>query len=349
MSTIAPLDVAAMEAARVRLDALAKPPGSLGELEAYAIRLAGITSKIPPDLSKRALLVFCADNGVCAEGIGSAPQSVTRAQAVNIARGITGAGVLCRVAGAQVMVADVGMLERVPGDTVLDLRVRAGTGNICVEDAMTREEALAAMDAGARLAGQAIDSGMTLLGLGEMGIGNTTTSAAVLAALMGAPPETVIGIGGGIGTERLEKKRDVVRRALKRAQADASDPISVLAKLGGLDLCAMAGACLYGAQRRVPIVLDGLISDVAALAACRINKAAEQYLFASHLSEEPGAALALSHMGLSAPLRLSMRLGEGSGCPMMFQLLSAACAIVGDMATFEEAGIDPAYLEEVSK
>ncbi len=346
---IEPLSETAMDTARERLDALAKPLGSLGELEAYAVRLAGITGRTPPDLSRRAVLVFCADNGVCAEDVGSAPQSVTRAQTINFMRGVTGVAALARAFRARLIVADVGVNEPVACPGVRDLRVRAGTGDIRLEDAMTREEALLAIERGARLAQEAAVRGYGVIGVGEMGIGNTTTSTAVLSALTGMDAGMLAGIGGGIGETRLARKRQVIRDALERAQPDLSDPVGVLAKVGGLDLCAMAGAYLGAAAARLPVVVDGFIGCVAALAAIRLAPEAQPYLFASHLSEEPGAHLALKELGLDAPLRLRMRLGEGSGCPLMFALLDAACAVYADMATFEEAEIDSGYLEDIRR
>lgn len=346
---IGPLNFVAMEAAQARLDALAKPPGSLGALELYAVRLAGITGQLPPDISRRALLVFCADNGVVAENVGSAPASVTRSQAINIARGLTGVAVLARANRAAVIACDVGVDVPIEYPGVRSLRVRASTGNIRVEDAMTREEALAALGTGAMMAQEMAVRGYRMLGVGEMGIGNTTTSTAVLAALTGVESDMLCGIGGGIGQARLARKRQVVKDALCRAQADPEDPVGVLAKLGGLDICAMAGAYLGAAAARLPVVLDGLIGCVAALAAVRICPEAKGYMFPSHISDEPGARLALEAVGLSAPLHLHMRLGEGSGCPLMFSVLDSACAVLANMATFEEARIDPGYLADVQK
>lgn len=356
---IAPLSTHAMEEARERLDILAKPPGSLGQLEGYAVQLAGITglhdpaSGAPANITQRAVLVFAADNGVCDEGIGSAPQSVTMAQAINMTRGLTGMAVLARANRAKVVVADVGMLMPAlragrPIPDIRDLRVRASTGNIRLEDAMTRAQAETALLRGALLAQEMAVRGYGLLGIGEMGIGNTTTATAVLSALTGVDPDPLVGAGGGIGGDRLLRKRQVVREALARAQVDPEDTIGVLAALGGLDLCAMTGAFLGAAAARLPVVIDGLISSVAALAAACIAPDAAAYMFASHLSEEPGARYALEQLGLRAPLHLCLRLGEGSGCPLFFALLDAAVAIYGQMATFDEAAIDNRYLDDLT-
>lgn len=348
LDSIQPLNHSAMEAAGRRLDSLAKPIGSLGLLEAYAVRLAGISGgKV--DVTKKALLVFCADNGVCDEGIGSAPQSVTLSQCDNLVRGITGAGVLARRFGAEMIVCDVGMRTPSHLKQVRQLSVRAGTGNIRVEDAMTRQEAETALLRGADVAQECARRGVQVIGVGEMGIGNTTTSSAVLAALTGIDPDRLIGRGGGINSAMLQKKQTVIHDALARANASAQDVIGVLAKLGGLDICAMAGAYLGAAAAGIPAVIDGFIGNVAALAACRLCPAVREYLFASHLSQEPGAVIALEAVGLQAPLRMQMRLGEGSGCPLLFQLLEAAAAIYNQMGTFAEAGIDNSYLEELKE
>lgn len=338
-----------MNAARRHLDSLAKPLGSLGLLEQFAVQMAGIAGSGMPDLSRKALLVFCADNGVCAEGIGSAPQSVTLSQCDNLARGITGAGTLARRFGVKMVVADVGMLSPSARADVRDLRVRAGTGNIRVEDAMTREEACQAIERGARLAMACAAEGVGLIGVGEMGIGNTTTSSAVLSVLTGAEPDALIGRGGGINTEMLQKKRIVIHDALARAKAKPDDVPGVLSALGGLDICAMAGAYLGAAASGIPAVIDGFIGNVAGLAACRLCPEVKGYLFASHRSEEPGARVALDAMGLKAPLCLEMRLGEGSGCPLMFEVLEAARAVFTDMGTFSDAGIDNGYLEDLKE
>lgn len=346
LAAVAPPDEAAMAMARARQARLAKPPGSLGRLEELSVQLAGITGRTDNRLEKKELLVFAADNGVVAEGVSSAPPSVTLRQAVNLTRGKTGASVLASRFGCTVTVVDVGIdagAEALDA-AVLDRKVARGTGNIARGPAMTRTQALTALLAGAELARRS-DAGA--LGVGEMGIGNTTTSAAVLAALLSAPPEAVTGRGGGLTDAAFQKKRRVVARAIEINRPDRDDPVDVLGKVGGFDLAAMCGAFLGAAAARKPVVIDGFISAVAALCALRLCPAIRGYLIPSHASAEPGFVRAMEALELRPVLMLDMRLGEGSGCPLAFQILDAACAVMNDMATFEEAGIDDRYLDPI--
>lgn len=339
-----PLDEAAMALARSRQAQLAKPPGSLGRLEELSIQLAGITGRVHNKIEKKHLLVFAGDNGVVAEGVSSAPQSVTLQQTVNLTRHKTGASVLCKHFGCGITVCDVGVNAQIREPAVLDRKIAFGTGNIAHGPAMTREQAERAIQIGMELAR---NTQADVLGVGEMGIGNTTTSAAVLAVLLDADVEAVTGRGGGITDSSFQKKKDVIRKAIAVNQPDRSDAVDVLAKVGGFDLCAMCGAFLGAAQTRRPVVIDGFISVVAALCACRIAPEVKGYLIPSHASYEIGYRLAMEAMGLQPMLLLGMRLGEGSGCPLAFEVLSAACAILNDMATFDQAGINDDYLEEI--
>lgn len=339
-----PLDEAAMALARSRQAQLAKPPGSLGRLEELSIQLAGITGRVHNKIEKKHLLVFAGDNGVVAEGVSSAPQSVTLQQTVNLTRHKTGASVLCKHFGCGITVCDVGVNAQIREPAVLDRKIAFGTGNIAHGPAMTREQAERAIEIGMELAR---NTQADVLGVGEMGIGNTTTSAAVLAVLLNADVEAVTGRGGGITDSSFQKKKDVIRKAIAVNQPDQSDAVDVLAKVGGFDLCAMCGAFLGAAQTRRPVVIDGFISVVAALCACRIAPEVKGYLIPSHASYEIGYRLAMEAMGLQPMLLLGMRLGEGSGCPLAFEVLSAACAILNDMATFDQAGINDDYLEEI--
>ena len=344
IAAVAPLDSAAMDAARARQARLAKPPGSLGRLEALSVQLAGITGRVYNTPEKKRLLVFAADNGVVAEGVTSAPQSVTLAQTVNLAHGRTGAGVLARRFGCAVTVCDVGVAAAIDDPAVLDRKIAYGTQNIAEGPAMTRAQAVQAILTGAELARQA---DADVLGVGEMGIGNTTTSAAVLAALLGADAEAVTGRGGGLTDAGFERKKAVVARALSVNAPDRRDPVDVLAKVGGFDLAAMCGAFLGAAAAKKPAVIDGYISAVAALCAVRLCHGVRDYLIPSHASAEPGCALAMEALELKPMLLLDMRLGEGSGCPPAMALLDAACAVLNGMATFGEAGIDDQYLDPI--
>lgn len=343
---VLPLDRSAMTAAEEYQARLAKPPGSLGRLEEISIQLAGITGRVHNALNKKQLLVFAADNGVVAEGVSSAPQSVTKQQTINLMRGKTGAAVLAKHFGCGLTVCDVGVNADIYESTVLNRKIAYGTQNICTGPAMTREQTLQAILTGAEIA-RTVDA--DVIGVGEMGIGNTTTSSAVLAVLLGADVEAVTGRGGGITEESFRKKKAVIRTAIEVNRPDRDDVVGVLSKVGGFDLAAMCGAFLGAAAARRPAVIDGLISAAAALCAVRLCPNVRGYLVPSHASFEIGYRLAMEAMDLRPLFDLGMRLGEGSGCPLAFQVLDAACAVVNDMATFDEAGINDDYLDEIRR
>ena len=343
---VAPLDRDAMTAAEEYQARLAKPPGSLGRLEELSIQLAGITGRVHNALNKKQLLVFAADNGVVAEGVSSAPQSVTKQQTINLMRGKTGAAVLAKHFGCGLTVCDVGVNADIYESTVLNRKIAYGTQNICTGPAMTREQTLQAILTGAEIA-RTVDA--DVIGVGEMGIGNTTTSSAVLAVLLGADVEAVTGRGGGITEESFRKKKAVIRTAIEVNRPDRDDVVGVLSKVGGFDLAAMCGAFLGAAAARRPAVIDGLISAAAALCAVRLCPNVRGYLVPSHASFEIGYRLAMEAMDLRPLFDLGMRLGEGSGCPLAFQVLDAACAVINDMATFDEAGINDDYLDEIRR
>ena len=343
---VLPLDRGAMTAAEEYQARLAKPPGSLGRLEEISIQLAGITGRVHNALNKKQLLVFAADNGVVAEGVSSAPQSVTKQQTINLMRGKTGAAVLAKHFGCGLTVCDVGVNADIYESTVLNRKIAYGTQNICTGPAMTREQTLQAILTGAEIA-RTVDS--DVIGVGEMGIGNTTTSSAVLAVLLGADVEAVTGRGGGITEESFRKKKAVIRTAIEVNRPDRDDGVGVLSKVGGFDLAAMCGAFLGAAAARRPAVIDGLISAAAALCAVRLSPNVHGYLVPSHASFEIGYRLAMEAMDLRPLFDLGMRLGEGSGCPLAFQVLDAACAVINDMATFDEAGINDDYLDKIRR
>lgn len=343
---VLPLDRSAMTAAETYQARLAKPPGSLGRLEEISIQLAGITGRVHNALNKKQLLVFAADNGVVAEGVSSAPQSVTKQQTINLMRGKTGAAVLAKHFGCGLTVCDVGVNADIYESTVLNRKIAYGTQNICTGPAMTREQTLQAILTGAEIA-RTVDA--DVIGVGEMGIGNTTTSSAVLAVLLEADVEAVTGRGGGITEESFRKKKAVIRTAIEVNRPDRDDVVGVLSKVGGFDLAAMCGAFLGAAAARRPAVIDGLISAAAALCAVRLCPNVRGYLVPSHASFEIGYRLAMEAMDLRPLFDLGMRLGEGSGCPLAFQVLDAACAVINDMATFDEAGINDDYLDEIRR
>ena len=344
IASVVPLDEGAMEKARERQAQLAKPPGSLGRLEDLSVQLAGITGKVHNKIEKKHLLVFAADNGVVEEGVSSAPQSVTLMQTINLTRHKTGASTLCKHFGCGITVCDVGVNADIKEPKVLNKKIAYGTRNIVQGPAMTRTQAIQAIQTGMQLA---LDTDADVIGIGEMGIGNTTTSSAVLSVLLDADVDAVTGRGGGITDASFLKKKQVIKDAIAINAPDKHDVVDVLAKVGGFDIAAMCGAFLGCAVARKPVVIDGFISAVAALCAYKLCPNAVQYFIPSHASYEIGYKLAMDAMSLEPLFLLGMRLGEGSGCPLAFEILDAACAIINDMATFDQAGIDDGYLDEI--
>ena len=344
ISSIEPLNQEAMEQARRRQMSLAKPPESLGRLEDLSIQLSVITGAVHNSMDHTHLLVFAADNGVVEEGVSSAPQSVTLMQTINLTRAKTGASVLAKHFGSGITVCDVGVNAVITDPKVLNRKIAMGTQNIFKGPAMTREQAEKAILIGA---GLAMETKADALGVGEMGIGNTTTSSAVLSVLLDADVEAVTGRGGGITDDSFRKKKSVIKTAIEINQPDKNDVIDVLSKVGGFDIAAMCGGFLGAAASKRPVVIDGFISAVAALCAYKLCPNAVHYFIPSHASYEIGYRLAMEAMKLEPLFLLGMRLGEGSGCPLAFQILDAACAIINDMATFDQAGIADGYLDEI--
>ena len=349
IENIRPLDETAIKAALERQSKLAKPPKSLGKLEDISVKLAGITGRVENRLDKRCVIVFAADNGVVKEGVAVTPQSVTLKQSVNMTRRKTGMSALAAFFGDDVKVVDVGIASELRFPGISDKKVRPGTGDILLGPAMTRDEAMKAISAGIETVNELAANGVELIGVGEMGIGNTTTSAAVLASLLGKDPDAVTGRGSGLTDEAFELKKRVIRGAIELNKPDPVDVIDVISKVGGLDIAAMTGAYLACASNRIPAVVDGFISITAALCAVRLCPIVKDHVFLSHVSEEPGYRFAAEAIVLEPFLLLDMRLGEGSGCPIAFQIMRAACAVMKDMATFEEASIDDGYLDAIKR
>ena len=341
-------DAAAMDAARQLQAALAKPPGSLGRLEDLSVQLAGITGKVHNEINRKRLLVFAGDNGVVAEGVSSAPQSVTKMQTINLTRTKTGGSVIAKHFGDFLTVCDVGVNADIQEPAVLNRKLAYGTANMVNGPAMSRETAKKAILVGADLAKELAPE-TDVFGIGEMGIGNTTTSSAVLAVLLHTDVETVTGKGGGVTEEGFARKKAAIRQAIAVNRPDPDDVVDVLSKVGGLDICAMCGGFLGAAACHRPVVIDGFISVVAALCAVRLCPNVRDYLIPSHASFEIGYKLAMEELGLRPLLLLDMRLGEGSGCPITFEILSAACAVLNHMATFEQAEINDDYLDVIRK
>ena len=335
---IRPLDGAAMDAARRRWDAIAKPLHSLGLLEDAVVKIAGITGSADVALKKRAVLMMCADNGVVAEGVTQTGQEVTAIVAENAARGDSSVCRMARVAGADVIVVDVGVARPLQGP-VLQCNVRRGTRNIAQEPAMTEEEAMAAIRIGIDLVRKKKSEGYGILALGEMGIGNTTTSSAVTAKLLNAPIDVVTGRGAGLSDAGLSRKRAAIARAMAVNEDIMTDAFSVLRCLGGLDMAALSGVCIGGAMNGVPVLLDGFISAAAALAAAGMCPGVEDYLLASHVSKEPASAMVLGALGLKPLIHGEMCLGEGTGAVAALPLFDMALAVYGEMRTFEEIDV----------
>ncbi|HZN50583.1 MAG TPA: nicotinate-nucleotide--dimethylbenzimidazole phosphoribosyltransferase [Methylomirabilota bacterium] len=342
LSAIAPPPPGGADAAERHLDSLTKPAGSLGRLEEIALRLALLRGGAP-EVRHPVIFTFAADHGVAAEGVSAYPQVVTAQMVENFLRGGAAVNVLARQAGARLVVADFGVaapLER--SERLVACPIGPGTANIAAGPAMTREQAVRAIETGAALAQQALDAGADLLATGEMGIGNTTVASAIAAALTGGAPERVTGRGTGVDDATLARKVAVVRRALEVNQPDAGDGLDVLAKVGGFEIGGLVGVILAGAARRVPVVLDGFIAGSAALIAVALAPAARHALFAAHRSAEPGHALVLDHLGLTPYLDLSLRLGEGTGAALFIHLARAAALVWSEMATFKAAGVSSA-------
>jgi len=325
---------------KVYLDSLVKPIGSLGRLEEYAVKLSGITGKLVNELGKKAIVVFGADNGVWDEGITPVPQSVTATQMINMVKGVAGVSVLAKQADVDTIVINIGVKNELQFDGIINAVLMNGTDNMALGPAMSKETAEKAISYGFDMAGKLKAEGYKLLGAGEMGICNTATSSAMLCAFSGKSPEEIAGMGAGIDQEHYEKKVSTIEKALKINNPNPDDAIDVLSKVGGLDIAGMAGLFLGGAYHKIPVVIDGYISMVAALTAYKLNPLVKEYIFASHKSTERGYMSVCEEIGLIPAFELEMRLGEGSGCPFMFYALEASQRIVRGMVTFEQGNVD---------
>jgi nicotinate-nucleotide--dimethylbenzimidazole phosphoribosyltransferase len=340
IKSIRPLDVKAMEAARLRQASLTKPRGALGRLEELSIRLAGITGQARPRFNHKAVILMAADHGVVEEGVSLYPQAVTREMVLNFLRGGAGINALARLAGARVAVVDMGVAGDFPPTPGLSCRmVDYGTKNMAQGPAMTRSQARGAVEAGIAAFEDEYQRGLDLAATGDMGIGNTTASAAIAAAFTGQPPEGVTGQGTGVEGGQYRHKTEVIRRALALNRPDPADALDVLSKVGGFEIGGLAGVILGAAARRVPVVIDGYISGAAALVAAGLVPVCGDYLVAGHVSAEPGHRIVLKKLGLEPLLDLGMRLGEGTGAALAMLLVEAAARTLDEMATFSEAGV----------
>lgn len=341
LKSIVPADGKAKQQAQRRWDSIAKPLGSLGRLEEAVVRIAGMRGNPNFSLERRGLVIMCADNGVVAEGVTQTGQEVTATVTENFTKGATSVCAMARVAKCDWFPVDIGVAANLGGCSgLIHHKVAWGTKNLRWEPAMTREQAKEAICFGAQLALDLGEKGYQLLATGEMGIGNTTTSSAMTAVLVGCPVEEVTGRGAGLSTPALSHKVEVIRQAIDLHRPDPQDPLDVLSKVGGLDIAGLAGVFLGAASARLPVLVDGFISAVAALTAVRLCPAAADYLLASHISQEPASALLLQELGLSPLICADMHLGEGSGAVAAMPLLDMAVAVYQQMCTFAETEIE---------
>jgi nicotinate-nucleotide--dimethylbenzimidazole phosphoribosyltransferase len=340
LAQILPLARTQENAAQRQLDALTKPRGSLGKLEELARRIAVIQDKVPPHLGRKLLFVFAADHGITAEGVSAYPKEVTAQMTNNFLHGGAAINVLARHYGVETEIVDAGVacdFTAKPG--LRNFKIRHGTANFARGPAMTRADAVRAIELGIQLVRAAAADDLFLVAAGDMGIGNTTSAAAILCALTGVAPAAAVGRGTGIDDETLGRKIAAIERGLDLNRPDASDPLDVLAKVGGLEIGAITGVVLAAAALRVPIALDGFISGAAALLAVRFSPHVKDILFAAHLSAEKGHRLMLDELELAPVLDLQMRLGEGTGACLLMGLMEAAVKIMREMATFQSAGV----------
>lgn len=337
MQKIRPVDAAAMAAAKQHWDGLGKPLGSLGRLEKALIQIAGIQRTGDVHIDRKALVIMCADNGVVEEGVTQCGQEVTATVAENFLDEKSCVAIMCRRAGTKICPVDIGMAVDTP--RVEKRKIAYGTKNMAKEPAMTREQAVAAIEVGIAKAEELHAQGYEMLATGEMGIGNTTTSSAMTAVYLGLDVETVTGRGAGLSSHGLQRKIHAIKQAIAVNQPDPEDPLDVLAKVGGLDIAGMCGLFLGGAAQQMPVVMDGFISQVAALTAMRLLPECADYILASHVSEEPGANILLKALEKDAFLTCGMRLGEGSGAVALFPILDFASDIYHKMSTFVQADI----------
>ena len=340
LARIQPLDAESMSAARARQDVLTKPQGSLGRLEALSIQIAGITRQPRPKIQHKVVTVMAGDHGVVAEGVSAYPQEVTPQMVLNFLYGGAAINVLTRHVGARVVIVDMGAAATMePHPQLLIRKIAPGTANIAVGPAMTRQQAEACLLAGAEIVEAEIANGLDLLATGDMGIGNTTPSAAIAAAVTGKSVREIAGRGTGVDDRGLERKISAIERALQVNQPNPADGLDLLAKIGGFEIGGLAGAILGAAANGRPVVIDGFISTAAAIIAVTLNPQVRDYLIAAHTSQELGHRLMTEWLGLTPLLDLQMRLGEGTGAALAMSIIEASCTVLDEMATFGEAGV----------
>lgn len=347
LQKILPVNGEVMEKTQERLDDLTKPPGSLGVMEWIAKKIAGITNEVKPGIPQKTCILIAGDHGVVAEGVSAYPSEVTPQMVMNFISGGAAMNVLSRHAGAELIIVDMGVAGDLPDMPLLiKKKVAYGTENMCRGPAMTREQALKAIENGIEVAEEVIQRGTGIIGIGEMGIGNTTPSTAIISMYSGKPVEEVVGRGTGVDDERLKIKINAIKRAVELNKPETADPIDVLSKVGGYEIAGLTGVILACAVHRVPVVIDGFISGAAAVIAGALNAEVKDYLIASHLSEEPGHRAMLDYLGLNPMLYMNMRLGEGTGAALAMNIIDASLKILNEMATFSEAGVSEKIEDE---
>lgn len=339
ISSITAPDKEAIQRAWKHIDNLTKPLGSLGKLEEIGARYAGITGKVFNRVNRKNIIVMCSDNGICEEGVSAADQIITEVMTNSIPEMKTGVGVLASFANAELTVVDIGVKGEISNPKVINRKVNNGTGNMCKGQAMSRDEAIKAIETGIEITDKLCSEGYDLFGTGEMGIGNTSTSAAVIASLLEIDIEELVGMGVGLTEEQFEQKKKAIKKALRINNPDKEDVIDVLSKVGGFDIAGMCGCFLSAAKNKKAIVIDGVISCAAALCAYMLKPESREYMFTSHKSDEKAVNYVFKYIGLDPILNLDMRLGEGSGCPLAFNIIEASLHMVNNMATFEDVGI----------
>ena len=330
-----------------RLDSLIKPIGSLGRLEDIAAQIVGITGKMENKFTKKCVIIMCADNGIWEEGVSACPQEISALQTVNFTKGFCGINVLSRHAAMDLRIVDIGINAEIDHPGVINKKISKGTGNIAKGPAMTRDEAVQAIEVGIEIVAELVNQGYDILGTGEMGICNTSTGSGILMAFTGCDADAAVGKGAGLTEAGYANKKRAIERALEINQPDKDDALDVLSKVGGLDIAGLVGCYLGAAYYRVPIIIDGFISAAAALTAYRINSLTKEYMIPSHHSAEPGFRLLMQELGVEPLLNLNMRLGEGTGCPLALNIIEAATKILSEMATFEEAALRDDFLVDI--
>lgn len=340
LQKIKPLDQEVMEKTQARLDSLTKPVGSLGVMEEIAKRIAGITGQVIPEIPQKAAILMAGDHGIVEEGVAPYPQEVTPQMVLNFVNGGAAMSVLTRHVGAELYVVDIGVAADLPDNTnIIKRKVAYGTKNMAKGPAMTLEETIQAMEVGIEVAEEVIAKGAGIIGIGEMGIGNTSPSTAIAAVYSGLPVSQVVGRGTGADDERMKIKIAAIEKALEVNKPDRNKPLEVMAKVGGLELAGLTGVILACAANRVPVILDGFISTAAAVIAGELAPLAKEYMLGSHLSEEPGHKVILEYLGIKPMLIMNMRLGEGTGAALAMNIVDASLKILREMATFSEAGV----------